>query len=174
MSPIGYWLVLKFTGAYAAEGYEVTRGRYSGMRVEFAKYKIVEKTDELPEGYQLLVEGSKVAVPVTWLQSVLSKCSNRNPSFILTMLANGLVRPWEVVHGGTSAYTGTYLEPVITALKLYGVMHLNFSMSQATRVLNVKLCTGRRTQKRQFERSLEQRDADMRLKILDSAPTQKP
>lgn len=40
---------------------------------------------------------------------------------------------------------------------VYGVSHLNLTKSQATRVLNVKLCTGRRAQKKQFERSLEQK-----------------
>ena len=58
-----------------------------------------------------------MAVPTDWLKVVQRQCEGRSPSFLLTMIINGMVRPWEVLHGGTSAYTGTYLEPVINALK---------------------------------------------------------
>ncbi|XP_070210869.1 dentin sialophosphoprotein-like isoform X23 [Littorina saxatilis] len=136
--------------------YKSNRGRYCGFKVDFSNYKILKPSDPLPEGYEWLVEGCGIAIPSEWLKSVLTQCSGRSPSFLLTMIINGMVRPWEVLHGGTSAYAGTYMEPVINALKMYGVMKLNFTMSQATRVLNVKLCTDRRTQKRQFQKSFEQ------------------
>ena len=70
----------------------------------------------MPDGYQWLVEGCRVAVPANWLKVVQRQCEGRSSSFLLTMIINGMVRPWEVLHGGTSAYTGTYLEPVINAL----------------------------------------------------------
>lgn len=42
------------------------------------------------------------------------------------------------------------------SVSVYGVKYLNFNMSQATRVLNIKLCTGRRIRRRQMERAFEQ------------------
>ena len=82
-----------------------------------SRQKILETSDSMPDGYQWLVEGCRVAVPADWLKVVQRQCEGRSPSFLLTMIINGMVRPWEVLHGGTSAYTGTYLEPVINALK---------------------------------------------------------
>ncbi|KAL8586385.1 hypothetical protein ACOMHN_023000 [Nucella lapillus] len=94
-----------------------SRGRYSCFKVEFSNYKILTSSDPMPEGYQWLVEGCPVAVPIHWLNSVLEQCQGRSPSFVLTMIINGMLRPHEVIHGGTSAYIGTYMEPVINALK---------------------------------------------------------
>ncbi len=56
--------------------------------------------DEVPQGYTLLegfdtISGkkAKVAVPASWLTSILAKCHGQKASFMLKKLIDGLFNP---------------------------------------------------------------------------------
>lgn len=50
----------------------------------------------MPTGYQQLVDGGDLAVPVGWLASVLAKVQHKEPAYKLKKLIDGLVEPAEI------------------------------------------------------------------------------
>lgn len=79
---------------------------------------MVSEESDVPFGYQLLVPGSNVAVPISWLGDVLHKLRKKEPTIIVKKIVDGLLQPWEIGQkGGTEALLQTKWQPVLKALQ---------------------------------------------------------
>ncbi|KAL3841449.1 hypothetical protein ACJMK2_019598 [Sinanodonta woodiana] len=130
-----------------------------GLQIDYANYVIVEHGKPVPQGYRLLAPGAIVAVPEMWYELTMSRCKGKSASYTLTAVTNGLIRPWEVRKGGTSAYDGTPLEPVIDALKLFGKLLLCMPPHKVVQTLNKKFVNHRRALKNMLKKNWNKLDS---------------
>lgn len=106
---------------------------------------------KLPEGYQLLAQGTKVAVPISWLTKTLAKLKDKSSSFILKKLIDGFMDPWDYgLQGGSRAFVGTKWEPLIDALEVFCCTQLNVK-KDPKQIINEKMATGRKIVKYRSE-----------------------
>lgn len=73
---------------------------------------------EMPSGYQHLVSGGNVIIKTSWLKETLLKLRKKDATCALKMMIDCFMSPYQYgIRGGTSAFKGTELEPVMTDIE---------------------------------------------------------
>ena len=68
-------------------------------------------------GYQLLVAEGKVAVPINWLATLLSRLRHKDPKLVIKKLMDGFFNPWDLAHLGGTANLDPKWQPILSTLE---------------------------------------------------------
>ena len=78
---------------------------------------LVESGEDVPQDYQLLVPDAKVAVPTSWLATILARFRSKEPKLVVTKMLDGFFTPWDQGKAGGASVLDPKRETLIKALE---------------------------------------------------------